>query len=262
MQTRNDTFKDVRIAGGDTAVPMAMAKRLDTIGPFLEGKDGRFLDCGCGAGSYVAAIRNRFQLDVHGIEHDQGKVRSAQEKLGLEGRVQQGDLQALDQPDNSWDFALLNEVLEHVPNDRAALSEVFRVLRPGGMLFLFSPNRWFPFETHGVYWRASDRPVPYWIPFIPYLPLPVGQRFFRYWARNYWPSELVGMSMDTGFRIVKTAYIGLTFENISGRQPLALRITKPFLRQLSNGLEHCPGLRRLGVSQFIACQKPTAIKDR
>ena len=258
MKNREDMFKEVRIAGGDTAVPMAMAKRLDTIAPFLEGRSGRFLDCGCGAGAYVAAIRDRFHLEVHGIEHDTEKVNTAWRKLGLEGRVQQGDLQALEQPDQSWDFALLNEVLEHVPDDRRALSEVFRVLRPGGMLFLFSPNRWFPFETHGVYWKRSGNPVPYWIPFIPYLPIPIGQRFFRYWARNYWPSELEDMARTVGFEIVRTSYIGLTFENISGRQPLVLRITKHLLRRLSNSFEGCPGLRRLGVSQFLACRRPAS----
>lgn len=256
MQTGSETFKDIRIAGGDTAVPMAMAKRLDAIRPFLVGKRGRFLDCGCGSGAYVAALQNQFGLDVHGIEHDPGKVSSAWDRLGLTGRVLQGDLQNLDHPDASWDFAMLNEVLEHVPDDRMALREVFRVLKPGGLLFLFSPNRWFPFETHGVYWRRSGRPVPHWIPFIPYLPIQTGQRFFRYWARNYWPSELAGMSEESGFRIIGTSYIGLTFENISGRQPLLLRIMKPVLRRLSTVLEHTPGFCRLGVSQFLVCQKP------
>ena len=256
MLTGNETFKDIRIAGGDTAVPMAMAKRLDTIRPFLAGRRGRFLDCGCGSGSYVAAIQRQFNLDVHGVEHDAGKVRAASEKPGLKGRIQQGDLQDLDQPDNSWDFAMLNEVLEHVPDDRAAFREVFRVLKPGGLLFLFSPNRWFPFETHGVYWKGSGKPVPHWVPFIPYLPVSAGQKFFRYWARNYWPSELARMSRESGFRIVGSSYIGLTFENISGRQPVLLRLAKPVLRRLSNALECTPGFRRLGVSQFLACRKP------
>lgn len=256
MQTGTETFNDIQIAGGDTAVPMAMAKRLETLRPFLSGKSGRFLDCGCGSGAYVVAIKNQFPLEVHGIEHDPGKVRSAWEQLGLIGQVQQGDLQRLDHPDGSWEFAMLNEVLEHVPDDRTALREVFRVLKPGGLLFLFSPNRWFPFETHGVYWKGSGRPVPHWIPFIPYIPISAGQKVLRYWARNYWPSELAGMSKETGFEIIASSYIGLTFENISGRQPLLLRILKPVLRRLSNALEHTPSLCRLGVSQFLACRKP------
>jgi SAM-dependent methyltransferase len=249
------TFQDIRIAGGDTAVPRAMAKRLRAMAPYIVPGQGRFLDCGCGAGAYVTAVTEWFRLETYGIEHDHQKVEQAWAKRGLRDRVVQGDLQALEGANNTWDFALLNEVLEHVPDDRAALSEVHRVLKPGGMLFIFSPNRWFPFETHGVYWRRNDRPVPHWMPFVPYVPVAIGGRLFRYWARNYWPWELAGMVRGAGFEVVDRSYIGLTFENISGRQPLLIRLTRPLLRGLSDTLEHVPVLRCLGVSQLLVCRK-------
>lgn len=249
------SFQDIRIAGGDTAVPRTMGKRLTAMRPYLEGRQGRMLDCGCGSGAYVLALREHFGLDVHGIEHEAQKVTAAWTNLGLRELVRQGDLQALDDDDSTWDFALLNEVLEHVPDDRVALAEVHRVLKPQGLLFIFSPNRWFPFETHGVYWKHNDRPVPHWLPFVPYVPLSLGRRIFRYWARNYWPGELGRLAESVGFQIVARSYIGLTFENISGRQPALLRAIQPALRGVSDALEHCPGLRRLGVSQLVVCRR-------
>jgi SAM-dependent methyltransferase len=72
----------------------------------------------------------------------------------------------------------VNEVLEHVPDDRQALKEVHRILKPSGILFVFSPNRLFPFESHCVRLRRSDRRVPLWVPFIPYIPLRFGVFFF------------------------------------------------------------------------------------
>jgi SAM-dependent methyltransferase len=68
----------------------------------------------------------------------------------------------------AFDLVLSHEVLEHVGDDRAAAAEILRVLRPGGRAVIFVPNRGYPFETHGVYWRGRYRfgtiPVVYYLP--------------------------------------------------------------------------------------------------
>ena len=63
---------------------------------------------------------------------------------------------------------LSHEVLEHVQDDFRAAAEIVRVLRPGGRLVLFVPNRGYPFETHGIYWRGRYRFGN--IPLVNYLP--------------------------------------------------------------------------------------------
>ena len=57
----------------------------------------------------------------------------------LAGEVQQANVTALPFADSSFDGAVLGEVLEHVEEDRAALSELRRVLRQGGVLALSVP---------------------------------------------------------------------------------------------------------------------------
>lgn len=251
----SDGFTNIQIAGGDTSKPLAMAKRLNLLKGHLRPGEKRFLDCGCGSGAYVLALVSEFGLDAHGIEFDETKVKSARSNPALQHRVTQGDLQAIDSIDNSWDYAMLNEVLEHVPDDQKALDEVYRILKPGGLLFVFSPNRWFPFETHGVRLRRSGPQVPHWVPFIPYFPVRFGKYFFDYWARNYWQGELGKMIRASGFSIVERNYVWLTFENISGGQPAIIRATKPVLRMISNTLENLPGIKRFGVSQMLVCRK-------
>lgn len=49
------------------------------------------------------------------------------------------DLTALTQPDASWDVLIVYHILEHIPDDRKAMAEMFRVLRPGGMAILQVP---------------------------------------------------------------------------------------------------------------------------
>lgn len=150
---------------------------------------------------------------------------------------------------------MLNEVLEHVPDDRKALKEVYRILKPSGLLFIFSPNRWFPFETHGVNLKRPSRKIPHWIPFIPYIPLRFGNLFFDYWARNYWQNELADMAKAGGFSIVERSVVWLTFEGISGHQPGFIKAVKPLLRFTSDTLEKTPILKKFGVSQMLVCRK-------
>jgi SAM-dependent methyltransferase len=55
--------------------------------------------------------------------------------------MRQMDLTSIDLPDSSKTLVWCSHVLEHIPNDRKALSEIFRVLAPGGLLILQVPIR-------------------------------------------------------------------------------------------------------------------------
>ena len=59
--------------------------------------------------------------------------------------MRQMDVTRLDLPDATYDLVLCSHVLEHVPDDRAAMRELLRVLRPGGMAILQTP--WAPDES-------------------------------------------------------------------------------------------------------------------
>jgi SAM-dependent methyltransferase len=56
-----------------------------------------------------------------------------------EGRQVRVDLTAIPFPDGSFDLVLCNHVLDEIPDDRAAIAEVFRVLRPGGRFVTQTP---------------------------------------------------------------------------------------------------------------------------
>jgi len=249
------------VGGGDTSTPLNLRKRVGLLLKSSALPKPRFLDGGCGAGEYVAEL-TRHGWDAHGIEYLEHKLKVAQQSMSEPWRVQKGDLQALSAPDASFDVVLLNEVLEHVPDDRLALREVARALRSGGQLFIFSPNRWYPFESHGVFLKGTQRRLPVWTPLIPWIPLKLGSRWFSYWARNYWPGELQTMVKAAGFEVVEVSWVWQTFEGISGPQPGFIRLLKPILRSISNTLERTPALRRFGVSQFIHARKRAEIHGK
>ena len=63
-----------------------------------------------------------------------------------------GDALALPYPDGTFDAVIASEILEHIPDDDAAIAELIRVLRPGGTLAVTVP-RWLP---ERICWLLSD----------------------------------------------------------------------------------------------------------
>jgi len=104
---------------------------------FLVGKaSGKVLDFGCGKGDMVLRAA-KAGLDAHGVEFfgpGSGiQIKSTLEERGLLGNcVLEYDGKTLPFDGNTFDTVISNQVLEHVPNVGQALSEISRILKPGG----------------------------------------------------------------------------------------------------------------------------------
>jgi SAM-dependent methyltransferase len=250
--TRPSGYGVIVPAGGDTAAPLNVANRLHIIRSLVQVAGKRVLDCGCGSGEYVRSLVG-LGARAWGVELSGDKLRLV--PADLKGRVVAGDLAQVALGDAAVDITLLNEVLEHVPDDRQVLREMHRILKPGGTLVIFSPNRCYPFETHGAFLGRSDVRLPHYVPFVPYIPLVLSTAVLRFWARNYWPGELRRLVRGCGFSIIHTDYVWQTFEGLSHHQPRLLSWLSPVFRRISAALERIPLVRSLGVSQVIIAIK-------
>jgi 2-polyprenyl-6-hydroxyphenyl methylase/3-demethylubiquinone-9 3-methyltransferase len=111
---------------------------------------GRALDIGCGPGVMEEALAAR-GFEVRGIDVsarmiEQGKARLA--ARGLAGcSLEVGDVTRLGGADDFYDAVLAMGVLEYLPDYGAALREIHRVLRPGGVVVLTVPNRFSPYHA-------------------------------------------------------------------------------------------------------------------
>lgn len=125
---------------------------------------GRVLENGCGVGMYVKKLSTHGS-DVIGLEFD---FERAVEAHINSPHITNAAGEHLPFPGETFDLILSHEVIEHVQDDRLAVSEMVRALRPEGRLVLFCPNRGYPFETHGFYWRGKyhfgNIPLVNWLP--------------------------------------------------------------------------------------------------
>ncbi len=112
---------------------------------------GRILENGCGVGMYVEKLAS-LGGQVFGLEFDFERTLEAGRR---NPNILNAAGEALPYPASVFDLILSHEVLEHVADDRLAVQELVRVLRPGGRAVIFVPHIGYPFETHGIYWRGD-----------------------------------------------------------------------------------------------------------
>jgi SAM-dependent methyltransferase len=115
----------------------------------------RLLDIGCGNGDFLARMR-ALSWEVHGVEPDPAAAAAAR-AAGLD--VATGTLADVTWPDGSFDAVTMSSVIEHLHDPGAALASAFRLLAPGGMLHLVTPNGdALGAERFGTHWRGLEAP--------------------------------------------------------------------------------------------------------
>jgi SAM-dependent methyltransferase len=234
--------------GRSTALPLNVEYRLGKIRD-LGVLHGAWLDCGCAEGGYTVALAQFGAASVVGIDPEEGRIEEARRRADGDERLSFvcTSAEVLPFVDGTFDGVLLNEVLEHVADEAATLREIHRVLRPGGHLALMAPNRWFPFEGHGMKLGSRKLQVP--VPLLPWLPMRLAGRFMR--ARNYWPHELEELARTAGFDIVSMSSIF----PVLAQYPWLPAPLIPRFRRAVPRLERTPGVRRFGVSTLVLARK-------
>lgn len=218
-------------------------RRFQMVCRYADPAGKRVLDVGCGVGMYLAAFR-RHTPYAFGVEVE--REWACQAQVCAAGVVQAVG-EALPFADGSFDLTFSHEVLEHVADDRATLAEMVRVTRPGGRIVLFVPNRLYPFETHGFFWRGRYRFGN--IPLVNYLPNPLRNRLVPH-VRAYTAGTLRRLLQGLPVRVVVRTVIFPGYDRLARRRPVLARL----LQAITYALERTP-LRTFGLSHFWVLER-------
>lgn len=116
-------------------------------------RDKTVLDVGCGAGGktmYYASLGVKRVVGMDILEKYRAESEALARELGFEGVFEFvcGDAAHTDFPDNTFDTVIMNDAMEHVERPELVLSEVRRILRRGGRLYVNFPPINHPFGAH------------------------------------------------------------------------------------------------------------------
>jgi SAM-dependent methyltransferase len=137
---------------------MAFKRRVRTIFEWVDPQDDHIiLDIPCGRGFYLNMFRYASNCHLIGADLDWDVIQKAQKNVGHLSDVQihHASIYELPYPDNTFDAAILSEVLEHIDDDVAALKEVWRVLKPGGVVAITVPHANYPFLWDPINWTLE-----------------------------------------------------------------------------------------------------------
>ena len=127
-----DYFTDENLA----AVKSRSRQRLDYIEKFIS--PGCLLDIGCGPGVFIAEARSR-NWTPYGVDVSKFAIRYAREVLKL-SNVEKVDVEDINFEIDQFDAITMFHVIEHVIDPKTLLKTCHRLLKPGGVLFLETPD--------------------------------------------------------------------------------------------------------------------------
>ncbi len=223
-------------AGQDRRMKMIQA----AAGELLHGK---IFEIGVGLGAYLSRLEQDAKQAI-GLDVEHERTLQAHQHVD---QIICGVGEFLPFPENSFDLIFSNEVLEHVVDDRKSIQEMVRAVKPGGRILIFCPNRGYPFETHGIFWRGNYKFGN--IPLVNYLPDPLRNKLVPH-VRAYTRRQLKTLFEGLPVKVVQRNTIFGAYDNIIASRPGFGK----FLRAFLYFIEKTP-LQVFGLSHFWVVEK-------
>jgi SAM-dependent methyltransferase len=191
---------------------------------YLPRSSGRLLEVGCGIGALFDLLGSTLTV---GVDASAAGLRETRKRHPLAALVC-GDAAELPFADGHFDAVMLQHVIEHLQDARAACEEWFRVLKSGGRLLLLTPNRLFSDPTA----FEDDTHV----------------RILRH-------DELAAMVEEAGFEVLDLRTLGLPWFRRHQRWPSGWRLRR-WVTHCARSLSRISRLRWKGQTLCCAARRP------
>jgi SAM-dependent methyltransferase len=212
-------------------------------------KQLQVLDIGCGYGHTALALAEQCQYVV-GIEPCAEPAVTAQ-RLQQESHVQNAEFHHATlegfHTERLFDLIILDNVLEHLPDQQGSLKRIAALLAPGGVLYLLVPNKYWPIEVH------------YHLPFLGWLPVDLANQYLKatgkgtdYTDASYAPGflkiiRLMNREKSWRWRFALPANLAWTTAGSAWHYRLGIGL-----------LERCPAMWAISKAFLIVARKRSA----
>ena len=189
----------------------------------LPAPGGRGLDVGCQRGGLIDQITEETGLSWVGID----PILEEESVTDKGAPIGPGRSDSIPYPNEYFDAAILANVFEHIPPNarQQSLDEIFRVLRPDGVLAGQIPNPYFPIESHSR------------LPFMGYLPVSMQLRYWRLtpvpWEHDFFVvtmRHLKRHAAAAGFQVAYSKPFNYPLEAVPNRVRPVARMAVPLMR--------------------------------
>jgi len=225
-QKTSQKIEDIHLGSPSLILTKGLLYRFERVKEFINFKNSKVLDIGCGIGAFLEKFKNE-GADVYGIDIDKDKINIAKEKFY---NVFVSPAEKLNFNNNFFDVIFLHEVLEHVDDDVKTINEAFRVLKKGGKIIIFTPNRLWPFETHGIY--LFGKYIFGNIHLVNYLPSFIFKKLTPH-VRNYTKKDLLKVFQNQNYIQIYYNRVFPGFDGLANRIPLIGKLIKQLFQFLN-----------------------------
>lgn len=138
-------LRSLTYAGGQKLVMSrkheGLAEYLDAAIAKIGQADFSFLDAGCGNGIYLKYIKEKYpEAKLFGFDFSETIVEIARRNT-INVEIKSGNLEAAPYGGETFDLILCTQVIEHLLDDKKGVSELYRILKPGGYLVISTDNK-------------------------------------------------------------------------------------------------------------------------
>lgn len=215
---------------GDMCLKRRAKLLLQELDPKIKDK---ILDVGCGDGYYLYLLSQLGNFQLTGIDSDSDALKNAQKQINAKSlKLVRGDVTKMPFKANTFSKLVCSEVLEHLPDDKKGVMEMYRIMKKGGTLCITVPHWNYPF-----FWD----PVNYILQrvFKTHVKAGFWSGVWNFHVRLYSVEELKNIVKQAGFKIEKIeclTHYGLPFNHYITNIGFRLRTAKIFPQNMKDSL--------------------------
>lgn len=173
-------------------------KIISILSEFSELRNCDILEIGTGSG-YIINHLSKISKSASSVDiNDERKIKSGYSFRKIND-------EHLPFKDNSFDIILSNHVIEHLPNHELHLSEIYRVLKDNGIVYLATPNKYWIMEAHHK------------VPFLAYLPRELSTIYLKILKNKEW--DIYPLSFGMLKKLIKKQFVLKNFTIDIIKQP-------------------------------------------